>query len=461
MKAEAHRWRATASRTGWVALLVSTVMLLLPALINGFPLVYSDTGTYLISALEGMVPIDRPYWYGGFLRLTGVASTWPWGGVLLQCLLCATYLLRTIARFVPQPRLLRAVLGITALLVGGSGLAWYAGQWMPDVFTALGILAIYHLLVGSGGRPGLLLDLAVVALACWTHLSNLMILPVVGLVLLLLGYRKQLVLRARAWVFLLVACAVGWGGLALANRALTGEAYLSRGGHVFLVGRMLEADMLVPLLEKYCPEEQFRLCAYKDSLPATAAAFLWWGDSPVAKEGGWEGTKLEYDRITALSLRDPHFLWMHLRSSVLAGLRQMTVWRISGDLESQWYRTEDAAPTYAIRTHAPQHLAAFHGAMQNGGRGELHMAWPDRIYRAVLLIALLSACVIMFRRAQDARQREARALVIFALVSIVLAGWICATLSTVDARYLGRTSWLLVCAVTLWYVGALRAHKVA
>ncbi|MBL8009530.1 MAG: hypothetical protein JNJ64_02895, partial [Flavobacteriales bacterium] len=72
-----------------LAVLLATVGVLSVALMNGYPLVYADTGTYLASAFEGLVPVDRPFWYGAFIRglsLNG-ASLWP--VVVAQALLCA------------------------------------------------------------------------------------------------------------------------------------------------------------------------------------------------------------------------------------------------------------------------------------------------------------------------------------------------------------------------------------
>ena len=51
----------------WPWLGAALLLLSVPVL-NGYPLVYSDTGTYLRTAFEGYVPPDRPVWYGLFLR---------------------------------------------------------------------------------------------------------------------------------------------------------------------------------------------------------------------------------------------------------------------------------------------------------------------------------------------------------------------------------------------------------
>jgi hypothetical protein len=44
----------------WPALLVSVLSLIWPALLNGYPIVFADTGTYLSQAMHGYLGWDRP-----------------------------------------------------------------------------------------------------------------------------------------------------------------------------------------------------------------------------------------------------------------------------------------------------------------------------------------------------------------------------------------------------------------
>ena len=44
-------------------ILLSAAVLLWPALWNGYPLVFSDTGTYLSQAIERYLGWDRPVFY--------------------------------------------------------------------------------------------------------------------------------------------------------------------------------------------------------------------------------------------------------------------------------------------------------------------------------------------------------------------------------------------------------------
>ncbi|MBN9562714.1 MAG: hypothetical protein J0H14_18610 [Alphaproteobacteria bacterium] len=50
-----------------VPILLGALLLLWPALLNGYPLVFADTGTYLSQAIDHSLGWDRPVFYSFFL----------------------------------------------------------------------------------------------------------------------------------------------------------------------------------------------------------------------------------------------------------------------------------------------------------------------------------------------------------------------------------------------------------
>jgi hypothetical protein len=254
---------------------------------------------------------------------------------------------------------------------------------------------------------------------------------------------------------------LAWGGLACANRAVDGEFYISRSGHAFLMGRMVDTGMLKTYLEEHCATEHYGICAYMDSLPKTSSAFLWRDDSPMAEQGGWASTKKEYDRIILGSFIEPRYLLWHAGASLTSTGEQLCAWEINGALTSQWYRTSDSPPYVKIAQNMPYELDAYLGSMQNGGRGELDMHWPDNIYRFVLLASAIAAVWLLMRRRKDGRSMEARLFLAFSLAAIAIGAWACATLSVVDTRYLGRDSWRLPLAVIIAAMAGYQEWRVA
>ena len=68
----------TRNHTLWVvATLLSTLLLIAPALWNGFPLLEYDTGDYLARWYEGSLLINRPLIYGFLLTANVPFAFWP------------------------------------------------------------------------------------------------------------------------------------------------------------------------------------------------------------------------------------------------------------------------------------------------------------------------------------------------------------------------------------------------
>jgi hypothetical protein len=127
----------------WVLAITSGITaLLLPAIWNGFPLVFADTGGYLERAFQANLEIGRSALYGAFLA-AGISLLF-WPNVIIQA--AATL---WISGLVFRVHGLSGRPGLAVLVVSGlsalTSLPWYAGQLMPDIFLPLTVLAI-HLL---------------------------------------------------------------------------------------------------------------------------------------------------------------------------------------------------------------------------------------------------------------------------------------------------------------------------
>ena len=77
---------------------LAALLMLWPALLNGYPLVFADTGTYLSQAIDRSLGWDRPVFYSFFLLpLHMQLTTWP--VIVAQALLTA-WLLHLLRRCV-------------------------------------------------------------------------------------------------------------------------------------------------------------------------------------------------------------------------------------------------------------------------------------------------------------------------------------------------------------------------
>lgn len=447
--AVSHTFRGPGIRA-LATIVLGTLCILLPALVNGFPFVYPDTGTYLSSAFRGTVPVDRPAWYGLFMRLGSLGGHTYWGIITAQATLCSFYIFRTVGLMVERHRH-RSSLVITLLLGATSSLGWFAGLLLPDIFTGIGLLASLQAFMGKGGPWRTAADTTMAVFCCWVHLSNLLIIPLSVAVLLFAG-RKRLAYTTRyAWIGLMGGTLLAWGGLAVANRVIDRECYISRGGQAFLVARMLDTGMLRAWMDEHCADGGYRICAYKDRLPPTGGHLLWHDSiSPMHLEGGWLATRPEYDRIVRSTLTEPRYLWWHLTSGLSSAGELFTKWTICGALTNPEYRRPGSPPYDMIEGTIRSGLKPYLASMQNGGRGELDMTWPDRINGALLLACLGLALFLIIRRQAVRNGPADRTLLVFVLSAVLIDAFICSSLSATEDRYLSRVTWLLplfVCSV--------------
>lgn len=70
-----------------ISIFIGAVILMTDAFYNGFPVVYSDTSTYLASGFEWETPFDRPITYGIFLRIFSLNGTSLWLVIFFQALI--------------------------------------------------------------------------------------------------------------------------------------------------------------------------------------------------------------------------------------------------------------------------------------------------------------------------------------------------------------------------------------
>jgi len=419
-------------------IVLGTLAVLSVALANGFPLVYSDTGTYLRSAFTGFVPEDRPYWYGLFIQVTSLNGATLWGVVIVQAALCSALLWRCWSAF-GDGRAWTFLLSI-GILAPCTGLGWYAGQLVADIFSVIGLLAGLLFMLAPSRLLERVFCAMLIVLACWVHLSNLLILPLVLSVTAIAAWRMKWTVDIARLGSLAVVLIATWPGLMLANKAVDGEAYISRHSHVFLMSRMAESGILQKWLDEHCATEPYTICNYKDSIPTNSRIFMWSDHSPAHWQGGGPLMRTEYKAIINSTLSDPEYLAMHVAASLRSTWQLLGLWRVADELEGEYYRQDYSAPYGSIAGLTPQHLEPYLNSAQNTGRGTLGLRWIDRIYQGLMTLTLLACVALLVSR--TSRKLNAP-LLIFGVATMIVGAWVCATLSTVDSRFMARTAWLL------------------
>jgi hypothetical protein len=416
-------------RLAWpAAILLLLLALIAPALWNGFPLIFADTGGYVLRPFEGTLAYGRSALYGAFLA-SGISLEF-WPNILLQAGLAIWIIALTLRTHLGELRLgtlLLVVLGLGCL----TSLPWTASQLMPDVFVLLAALAL-HLLafhpttLTRGETVGLG---AVVAFAIASHMS------ILGLALALLAAYALARLvathtqlpRPHLLPPVLAVCA-GIGLALTSNAVIAGQFAFTPGGPNFLFARLLQDGIVQRYLDRACPDPSLHICTYRDELPTATEDWLWWSDSPFYKLGGWQDFTPEAQHIILATLRSEP--GAHVVSAAGDALEQLVaVWTGDGISPENNQHAE-----WAMSEVAPRAMPHFRAAAQQ--RAALDFTAINWVQLPLALLASAAAPVILV--ALRKRAPLIAALALSAVVALTANAAICGIFSSTNARYQSR-----------------------
>ena len=423
------------------ALIVSAALLLWPALWNGYPLVFDDTGTYLSQAVHHYLGWDRPVFYSLFLlSLHLTISTWP--DIAAQALLAAV-LLHLVRRTLLPAASPWGLLPLAATLSATTALPWFAAQLMPDVFTPLLILAL-SLLLFSPDRLSRPQHAALVLFATFCIAAQQSSVALCCALLLVLAPLRRVLgaaapLGSFGWAALSAPPLLAGAALIAVNLAGFGRASPFPFGNVFLLARVIYDGPGMDVLRRDCPRPGWDLCPYLGNFPPTSDEFLWRPDSPVVLAGGHKHVSDEAGAIIAAALRAE--LGTELRAWLRNGVNQLGMFDSGDEL-----RACPATVTPWIDRDFPQfERAAYAASRQTGGRLAVP-AWLQIVHRTTAL-AGVAGCVLVL--AVGIRRRHPAAGFAAAVLLAVLANaFIAGGLSAPHHRY-GSRVMLLAPAVAL------------
>ena len=446
-----------AQRRSWtaveyfVALLVLTTVLLLPAIYNRFPFVFPDTSAYLSVAYADSWPIDRAGFYGlilapALLGIEGAGGVWL--AILVQGMIIALTLVAAARRLLPgsRPWLVLALLTAVAL---ASTLAWHATQLMPDAFTGALVLLVWLTAsrnLGDRGTPLLWLATAVLTLVHYTHVG----LVAVGtaatlLVCAFLGTSLREVVR-RALAAVLVIASV------LSVHTLVHGVYFNRwqpsplGGY-FLFARLYEDGLVPRWMDRHCGRDAPKpLCEIRPLIPRDSQDLLWGkAPSPI------------HDRINKRKGEPESWQWVDMVSEAAVGsLKEeplpfaANAVRATADQFVHYRALDDECPEncrnlklFEWRPVLTQPVHASRQLTDELPREKIRLA--TTLVSTIGLLLLLPLLLVAIRR------RDTVAISLLATVALCLVAnaAMAGALSDVHDRYQSRLVWLAPFAALL------------
>ncbi|HLI11792.1 MAG TPA: hypothetical protein VKY65_09355 [Alphaproteobacteria bacterium] len=428
----------------WPLLAIATVavMLALPALWNGYPLVYYDSVDYVVMPFTWNMPIYRTAAYGVF-ALLGRASHSLWALVFAQSAMISYVLYESLRLFAPSSAA-RLLVIVSAVLCVFTGLPWFTSEIMPDAFTGAVVLGTLTLAFEDGAleawRRWALAGVLSVGIA--VHTTHFALSG--GLILCLAASRY---LAARGWPLLrprlhtiVVAFVVALGLAVGSNWLMTGRAFLMQPSAVLTLGLLVQDGLAKSYLDEVCKKsglDKPTLCMARNRLPSTANEFLW-HDDDFWRLGGWTGMQKEASRIVQGCLRDYPFTYA-LKSLEL--MLQQLVMIATGDgvTPMQFFIG------HAIEKYYPREMPAFSNARQQQG-----IDFDDiNALQIPLLLAAAGALIPLLWLGWRRRDRVIVTLVALTLLAILGNAFVCGALSNPNDRYQSRIIWVPIVVLAI------------
>lgn len=241
------------SQLCWITVIL--IVLMIPAIYNAFPLVTSDSGTYIRCGFEGTVPIDRPLFYGLFVRFFSfkINLMWP---IIVQNLILAVLLYKLYNHFLTGANNRMIYFFITLLICACTGVAWFSAQLMADVFIGISFLSFALLLLKPTQRTETGLLILFFIMGVISHNSHLLIFGIFSaLILICVGLNlfslKNYIPLKRVYMVLFLSL-FAWFINPAINLIYEGKFKQSGSPYAFFAAKYAENGILKEYLKEKC-----------------------------------------------------------------------------------------------------------------------------------------------------------------------------------------------------------------
>lgn len=404
------------------------------SLINSYPILYSDTSTYISSGFQLLPPFDRPITYGILLRLFSLNGLTFLLVPLFQSFIFTLVLYFIIEVTLGEHKKIQRLFVLTIILSVFTGFNWSINQLLPDFLTPIGLLAIFMLFIKghTKNRQAVLYCLMFISAA--SHISNLFV-YFISLIFLLLFFKskkdafdfKEIKIKAITSFFIL--------GIAY----LIMMSAISKSRNIFFAGNMAQKGILQELLKDECSSNNFKFCLYKDSIPKSFEYFVWNTNSPLYRMGGWKEARSELKTLSKISVSESKYLKMHF----IEGWKNFTQQLTSFDIgEGNGVFLENTLLIERIRNHIKLDRTLCLSSLQNT-KGFSGIECLNKFYQLTTCLSLV-LFLIMFTRYHKTLSLEIKLLTLISCLVLISSSLLVAFTSEVSNRHGCKLMWLFM-----------------
>lgn len=435
-------------KTDVLLIFFGAIILCFIGFVNQYPLTYPDTGTYLRSGFTGIIPMDRPIFYGLFIRHISLWTSL-WLVILLQGILTSYMLLNTIGIFFNGIKKTYVFVFSVVFLTVFTGVSYNVSILIPDIFSSIAILCLINLLLNNTLGKIKLVFISILFVFCLAaHNSNflstfLVFLCIAVYALIKKIKKKQSICIKRSRI---VTCFVLFMSYFLivpgVNYTFNKKFSFSQASHIFLLNHFVETGILKDYLHEEGAHKNYKIYLYKDSLDLVDVYFMWsYNRSPLYRIWGgnaWTDSKPEFDSINEDILTTPKYLSMFMRNSIESTFQQY----FHFDIPNNGGQGKGSASYIEIHKYFNSDERNYLNSTQNQYGLD---AGLTNLFQRIIIMASL-ALLVCFLLVPSMFSKSESTLKWF--VSIIMSysfsnALVCSSFSTVDNRYQDRIVWLL------------------
>ncbi|MGB8493065.1 MAG: hypothetical protein WCE53_01575 [Candidatus Acidiferrum sp.] len=434
--------------------------LLWVALFNGYPIVFSDTASYLLTGLTFIAfwPFRSPG-YSIFTKLASLGIS-AWLVIGVQAIIVVYVLDKTCEYLIGNERRYRDIclLASVSILAALTSLPWLVSQLMPDVFA--GIVFLSSFLLAFNDQLPWKSRMSLAAILMISTAAHTSLLPIAAcfvtlliIIKLVARLRRAATLRGAVLASLIVPLIAGGLSTATLNYRMHLGFRFSPSGQLFMLSRLFADGLAADFLRENCPKQPLIACSYLSQLPHTQTEFLFENHPLLWEMIGHQG---EMDEIVHGTLAT-HKLGF-LTSSIKETLLQFAAFRTGDEVRSYQAKEWNRAVVAQV---FPRDFRAFLSSKETRGHllplANAAVAIDTVAFWLSVVICLAFSCIKPMGRLNQ--------FFYSAMAFLLINAAVCATFSGVFDRYQSRVAWLAaLCATTYicsWFKDRHRAENLS
>jgi hypothetical protein len=423
------------------------------ALYNGYPTVFPDTGSYLMTGAFHIAlgPFRAPG-YSAFTRGTSLGLS-AWFTIGAQAIVILITLHETLKYLISGGTTYfdRCMLACVSVLATLTSLPWLVSMLMPDVFA--GTILLSGFLLSFAGELRLitrifLASILMVSVAAHTSFFPIAALYVAAVFVLRVAGPKPRGLpparSAAAWLLIPILAAGIW--TANQNRRMGLGFRLSPSKNAFLLARLFGDGLAPDFLRENCPKRPYISCRYLSHLPRSEEEFMF--QHPLVRDLAGHEDEMEAIVRGTLLAYPQRFLLSSAKQTWL----QLAALRTGEEMRSHAGTDWNLVVIHRV---LPGDFSAFCGARQFYDR-LLPLANAVAPIHTTIFWISVAACLAF---AWTRRFRRIDALFASALIFLVINAAVCGALVGVYDRYQSRVAWVMPLCLTAYLCSWMQQRK--